>query len=259
MDSITVAGKSFSRIVCGTNAFYGRSHFSEARDAEYANRCSDGYIKDVIRKCVEYGVNAVESSANERIACLLSELRTEFQSDIRFVGSTRVDATSGMKSHPEKLTFLIEKRADICVIHAQVVDRPRRSAEIKGLRSLVARIHEAGLIAGISTHQVSTIEVCESEDYGIDTYLFPLNITGYVYPGYEGSESVSERIAIVQGTAKPFFLMKVLAAGRIPPDEGLQFALENSKPGDAITLGLSSIEEAEESLELATNYMRAGS
>jgi hypothetical protein len=160
-----------------------------------------------------------------------------------------------MRSHQQKLRFLIENRADICVIHAQFVDRPRATEEIRGLRQFVQRIHDAGLIAGISTHRVSTVKLCEDHDYGIDVYLFPLNMTGFVYPGYEGSDSVAERIRIIQSTPKTFILMKTLGAGRIPPTEGLRFVLENSKPSDIITLGLGSVEEAEESLSFVQEYL----
>ncbi len=255
MENISIKGKLFSKVICGTNAFYGRSHFSEARDLEYSARCNDEYIKKVISKCLEFGVNAVESSANERIWQIISDMRPHYQNPIHFIGSTRIDATSQMKSHNEKFRFLIENRADICVIHAQFVDRPGRTAEINGLKRFVQQIHDAGLIAGISTHKVSTIELCENHDYGIDVYLFPLNMTGFVYPGYDGNESVAERIRIIQNTPKPFMLMKTLAAGRIPPLEGLQFVLENSKQSDIITLGLGSIEEAEESLSFVKEYL----
>ena len=40
-------------------------------------------------------------------------------------------------------------------------------------------------MAGISTHRVDTVEVCERQGCGVDTYLFPLNPAGFVYPGYE--------------------------------------------------------------------------
>ena len=73
---------------------------------------------------------------------------------------------------------------------------------------------------------------------------------GFVYPGYEGKESVAERIETIKNTPKPFVLMKTLGAGRIPPVDGLLFALENSKDTDIITLGLGSVEEAEESLSI---------
>ncbi|MCK5804293.1 MAG: hypothetical protein KAI66_15755, partial [Lentisphaeria bacterium] len=109
-----------------------------------------------------------------------------------------------MKSHQQKLGYLIENRTEVCVIHAQYVDRPRRGDAIGGLERLVDKTHAAGLLAGISTHQVDTVELCEQKEYGIDVYLFPLNLSGFVYPGYRGSETVQERVDLVRGVAKPF-------------------------------------------------------
>lgn len=256
MEKVSIGNTLFSKVVCGTNAFFGRSHFSKARDTEYSTRCNDEYIKKMLIKCMEFGVNAVETSANVRIQQIITDLRSQYQTPLYLIGNTRVDKTSEVKSHQEKFKFLIENRSDICVIHSQFVDRPRKTEEIRGLKRLIQKVHEAGLIAGISTHRNSTIELCEKQEYGIDVYLFPLNETGFVYPGYEGDESVAERIRIIQNTPKPFILMKTLGAGRIPPIDGLQFALENSKPSDIISLGLGSIEEAEESLGFVQKYLK---
>jgi hypothetical protein len=115
---------------------------------------------------------------------------------------------------------------------------------------MVEKIHAAGLLAGISTHQVETVELCERRNCGIDTYLFPLNPSGFVYPGYKGRETVQERVDIVRGVAKPFILIKVLGAGRIPPAEGLSFVAEHAKPNDLISLGFGTEDEASESLRL---------
>jgi hypothetical protein len=255
VEYVSIHGKSFSKVVCGTNAIYGRSHFSEARNMEYRSRCTDDYIKVLFKKCREFGINAVESSANERIHKILSELNAESERPFQFIGSTRIDDTSQMKRHHEKLRYLIDHAADICIIHSQFVDRPRTKDEITGLQTLVDKIHDAGFIAGISTHQNSTVELCEARAYGIDTYLFPLNLRSYVYSGYNGTESVEERVALIQSVQKPFIIMKPLGGGQIPPKEGLKFVFDNVKPTDIITLGLSSIEEAEESLTLVTEYI----
>lgn len=252
---VSIKGKSFSKVVCGTNAIYGRSHFSRARDKEYLSRCTDEYIGELLRKCSEFGVNAVESSANERIQEIISGVNAVLRSPLHLIGSTRIDSTSKMSSHREKLAFLLEHKADVCVVHSQFVDRPRKNGEINGLKALVDNIHDAGLIAGISTHRNSTVELCEARGYGIDTYVFPLNMRGYVYPGYDGDESVVDRVNLIQSVQKPFILMKTLGAGRISPVEGLKFVLENSKPNDIITLGLSSIEEAEESLTIVNENL----
>jgi len=253
MKQVNIGNLTFSKVICGANPFYGHSHFSDARDAEYLGRFDDEAIERTIAHCIGLGVNTVESCGNERIVKILSRLREATAGPIHFVGSTRIDETSEMKSHQKKLSFLIENRADICVVHAQFVDRPRKRKgdSIAGLARLVEKIHAAGLLAGISTHRVGTVELCENQGYGVDTYLFPVNLSGFVYPGYDGTESVHDRIDIVRSTPKPFILIKTLAAGRIPPGEGLPFIAENAKANDIVSIGFGSDDEVSESVELA--------
>ncbi len=250
MKHVTLGSRSFSKVLCGTNAFWGHSHFSEARSAEYLRHFDDETIERTIRHSITLGVNAVESCANERIVSILSRVRKGNPAPIHLVGSTRIDETSELKSHQQKLSFLIQNRTDICVVHAQYVDRPNKGDSIGGLEEMIDKIHAAGLLAGISTHQVATIEWCENRNYGIDTYLFPLNVSGFVYPGYKGRETVRERVNIVRAVAKPFILIKALAAGRIPPSEGLPFIAENAKANDLISLGFGTEDEASEALKL---------
>lgn len=250
MKTVTIGNRRFSKVICGTNPFYGHSHFSAARNAEYLARFDDQRIERTIRECIRRGVNTVESPANRRIVSILSTLRDGSPQPIHFVGTTRIDETSDMKSHQQKLSFLIENRAEICVVPSQYVDRSRKAGSLEGLAPLIEKIHEAGLLAGVSTHRVRTIELCETQRYGIDTYMFPLNMSGFVYPGYDGNESVQERVDVVRGVSRPFILIKALGAGRIPPKEGLQFLAENAKPNDLISLGFASEQEIDESLGL---------
>jgi hypothetical protein len=200
------------------------------------------------------GINTVESCANERIVSILSRLRDKNPEPIHFIGSTRIDETSDIKSHQQKLSFLIENLAEVCVVHAQYVDRPRKGDDIRGLPQLIEKIHDAGLLAGISTHRVDTVELCERQGYEIDTYLFPLNLSGFIYPDYKGTESVQERINIVRNTSKPFILIKALGAGRIPPDEGLHFIAENAKSNDLISIGFGTGDEVSEVVEHVEKY-----
>jgi hypothetical protein len=254
MKTVQLGTYAFSRAVCGTNAFYARSHFSEARDAEYRERFDDSAIEQVLRRCLELGINTVESSANERIAALMTTIRADSPCPVHFIGSTRIDHTSAMKSHQQKLQYLVDTRAALCIVHSQFVDRPGNSEAVAGLERMLDKIHEAGLLAGISTHRISTVELCERRGYAIDAYMFPLNLTGFVYPGYDGRETPQQRADLIRGVAKPFVLMKVLGAGRIPPDEGLQFAAENCKSTDIVSLGFGSVAETEETLGWFEKY-----
>jgi hypothetical protein len=253
MQTVEIQDTHFSKVICGTNPFYGHSHFSEARKKEYLNRFTDAYITETLTLCLSKGVNTIESCANERIWKIISTLNSEHH--LNYIGTTRIDETSPMKSHQEKLDFLVEKKAAVCVLHSQFVDRPRKHDEINGLKRFIDRIHEHNLLAGISTHKVSTVELCEKKNYGVDVYLFPLNLLDFVYPSYDGKETVQERIQLIQSIQKPFIIMKSLAAGRIPPHEGLPFVLEHMKENDLITLGIGSIDEAAESIEIVEKYL----
>ncbi len=251
MKTITINQNEFSKIICGTNAFYGRSHFSDSRDKEYTDRFNDEYTEETLRFCMEQGMNTIETSANQRIWEIIEKVRG--QGTLHLIGSTRLDHTSPMNSHMEKLNFLIERRAEICIIHSQFVERPG-SGEIPGLDRMIEMIRKEGLVPGISAHSVSTVEFIEKK-YDVDVYLFPLNMTGFIIPGYEGKETAQDRIDLIKGIDKTFILMKTLAAGRIPPAEGLSFVLENCKEKDIITIGIGSIEEAREIYKIAKPYM----
>ena len=86
--------------------------------------------------------------------------------------------------------------------------------------------------------------------------MFPLNLSGFVYPGFEGKDTVQERVKIVRSVDKPFILIKTLAAGRIPPEEGLHFIAENSKPNDLISIGFGETGEITESIQFIEKYFR---
>ena len=254
MKDIRIGSLSVSKVLCGTNAFFGRSHFSAARDAEYARRFDDEAIGRAIGHALSLGMNAVEGSASERMSEVLDGVRRTTGKDALFVGSTRIDETSPIRSHQQKLELLLAQRAPICVIHSQYVEPAASDTPPAGLERMVDAIHAAGLLAGVSVHRVGAVAACERSGYGIDAYLFPLNLSGFVYPGYAGQETPRERADLVRGTAKPFILMKALGAGRIPPDEGLHFVAESCKPTDALSIGFGSEAEMDETVRLVGKY-----
>ena len=108
MKYININNIKFSKIICGTNSIYGRSHFSEARDIEYKTRFNDQSILSILRHCYQNGINTIESSANEKIASMISTIKKETQDNLNFIGTTRIDETSLMKSHNKKLEYLLE-------------------------------------------------------------------------------------------------------------------------------------------------------
>jgi hypothetical protein len=253
LELIKIGNTEFSKIICGTNPFYAHSHFSEARDLEYKNKFSDAEIEKTIRHCFENGINTLESSANEKIFEISQRIKDQTDKNTNFIGTTRIDNTSSMKRHENKLSFLIAKRANICLIHSQYIERERKNDTINGIEKLLDEIHLAGLTTGISTHSNDIVELCEKKNYPVDVYMFPLNITGFIYPGYKGKETPKERSDLIQSISKPFIIIKTLGAGRIPPSEALDFIKHNSKKNDLISVGFASFDEVNETLKIWEN------
>ena len=48
MQTVEIQDTHFSKVICGTNPFYGHSHFSDARKKEYLNRFTDAYITETL-------------------------------------------------------------------------------------------------------------------------------------------------------------------------------------------------------------------
>lgn len=255
MRSVQIGNVEFSRIICGSNPFNARSHFSAARDAEYAARFTDEAVARVLRRAMGLGLNTYETSASERAWNVVTQVQSATGRTLHLVGSTRIDETSAMRRHEEKLRFLIDRKAALCVIHAQHVEKRWPGGDIPGLEQMLEAIHAAGLLAGVSAHRIATVELCERKRYPIDAYLFPLNITGFVYPGYDGGEPPGQRVDLIRSIPRPFITMKTLAAGRLPPSEGLQFVAESIKSSDLVSIGVGSVEELEETVAIAENTL----
>jgi len=58
----------------------------------------------------------------------------------------------------------------------------------------------------VSRHiDAPTIKHCEKR-YNLDVYMFPMNMLGFVYPEYEGNETVKERIDLIKSVNKQFII-----------------------------------------------------
>ena len=250
MKSVNIKNFQFSKIIMGTNPFYGRSHLNLERDDQYKKYFDDSKIEEMIELGILSGINCIETSANERILKIIINLRKKSGKEINLLGTTRIDETSNMKNHHEKLSFLIKNKASICFVHSQFVERPRTGNTIRGLDKMIDEIHGNGLLTGVSVHKVETVEFCEKNNYDIDVYMFPFNITGFVYPGYDGKETAKERAELVRNINKPFIIMKALGAGRIKPTEALPFIAENIKPSDCITIGFGNSSEFKDTIDI---------
>ncbi|GAB4313861.1 MAG: hypothetical protein Kow0069_15170 [Promethearchaeota archaeon] len=128
------------------------------------------------------------------------------------------------------------------LVHGADSDRGRPHLE-RG----VALVRDAGLVPGAATHRPNvTLRWVLELDLDCPLLLVPCNPLGYAMGDRE------ETLALVREArrgGRVVVAMKVLAGGRVGPNEGLRFVA--SVPVDGVTLGLVESEQARQTVELA--------
>jgi hypothetical protein len=245
-----IANLTVSRMICGTNPFFGFSHFSAARDDWLREHFTDERILQVMQKCDEFGINAVISSPNERMPGLLKALAD--RTGRRWIWLCTPSGTDAAVV-AEGIRWCAAHEAEICLPHTSYTDSHLVPCEdrIAGLKELTALIRDLGMIPGLSTHRPEALTVSERAGYDIEVYLQPLNPIGFLCP-----VETDWTARVIRSTPKPVVAIKPLGAGRVMPPTGLPFVYSSIKENDAVAVGFMSAREVEEDVAIALEALQ---
>lgn len=249
MPMTSIGGVEVSRVICGSNTFFGYSHFSGARDAWLRRHFDVPRIVEVLAKCAEFGVNCVISGPSPPMHEAIQELERQTKHHMVWMctpGMGRDDLSDGIK-------WSADHGAEICMPHVSFTDVRLNIAQnrIEGIEPYLEQIRSLGMVPGLSTHRPETILVGDSAGYDVETYVQPFNLAGFL------CAVETDWIAnIIRSTPKPVVCIKPLAAGRVMPEPGLGFVFRNNKPVDPVAVGFLSPEEAEEDIKIAFAVMQ---
>ena len=245
----TIGGIEVSRMVCGSNPFFGYSHFSHARDAWLKKYFTVDRITEVLHACAEEGINAVVSGMEERLFQAIEKLR-----DATGLPMHWVCTPGGMELREclEGVRWCADHRVAICMPHPSYTDNNLLIADtkIRGAEEITALIREKGMVPGFSTHRPETVTVGDRAGYDIETYIQPYNPIGFLC-----AVETDWACRIINGTPKPVICIKPLAAGRVLPPTGLSFVYNSAKPIDTVACGFMSPEEAKEDIHIARQIL----
>ncbi len=236
-DTIHLMGMDFPRVFFGTSPFIGAGQFGE-RAYDYIERFykSPKNILDLMVQGIRMGCNAFQVIPYPPI---LDSVKGA-------VEKTGIEAyifgTIGLGNMQEEIKTLIEAGAKCIVIHGSYTDR-----KIEDIENILSNL--PGIITGVSTHLPGfTIEEA-SNLKGVKVILAPINKLGdFMRPSPQRTlkaiEGAREKGKVIVG-------MKVLAAGKLPPGEALEYIKDKV---DGVAFGVTSREEMEEDLEQLRRY-----
>jgi hypothetical protein len=275
LPNVRIGKFEISRLIIGENPFYGYSHFNHILDQTMREWYTPERVCEVLRRCEQNGVNTWEFTHSERSISDLKRYKGEGGGLQWILLSSRE-----MESNPGLIAEMAKLHPIAMMHHGGVTDRLFREGRADKVREYVKRVRDAGVLAGISTHNPDNVKRIEDEDWDIDLYMtccYRLTRTpeeirqitreiplppGEVY--LEGDPA--RMLEVVRQTKKTCLVFKILAAGRRigSPDEvdrAFQFAFDSIKPQDCVIVGMYPrySDEVRDNCVRVRRILRAGS
>lgn len=254
-----------SRLIVGANPINGGSHLSRFVNHQMRRYFSSERIQQFLADCQAAGITAWQSGPQN-----LADYRTHRAS------GGGLDYISLVRDNPggeDEIQAAVEAGAIAVAHHGEVTDSLFKECRLDGIRPLLARARDAGLLVGISTHMPDVVDYVESAGWDVDFYMT------CVYERHRSREALREMLGyvpipvrevyleedpprmyrVIQQTERPCLAFKILAAGRLcdrqdAVEAAFEQAFRSIKPTDAVIVGMYP--EYEDQIGLNAEYVR---
>jgi len=247
-----IGGYRVSRLMCGSNSFFGYSHISAARDAWIRRVYTDELIAEIVAAGARLGINCFISGPEERFARIREEVKRQTGVHITWFCTPSGADLAELKENIRKTRDL---GPEFCMPHTCWTEAYLDVAnlEIRGYPEAAELIRKLGMVPGLSNHRPEALRACVKQGYDCAAITLPFNSIGFLC-----SVETDWTARLIRDCPIPVIAIKPLGSGRIQPPTGFSFVYQHIKPSDTVAVGVLSREEIEEDVKLATRYM-AGS
>ncbi|MBP1659569.1 MAG: hypothetical protein H6P95_761 [Candidatus Aminicenantes bacterium] len=221
-----------SRLILGSNPFWGYSHKSAQLDAEMRRFHTDEKIMQILDEAASCGLTALASPPDERWVKLWARYRA---------GGGRLRTwISQCHGSPEQMLREIDRSVEAgaaaVFIQGMRVEEQFGKGRFDVLEAWIRHIKDAGLPAGAAAHWPEVHPELERRGFPTDFYyqcMYNVSKTS----DYSAAER-EKAAATIAGLKKPVIAYKILAAGRLPAVEGFEYAFSRIKPQDGVCVGI---------------------
>jgi hypothetical protein len=262
LPTVTIGSHRVTRLIVGSNPIYGYSHFNRQYDQHMREWYTDERVVKLLLDCEKAGINTWQYSFNYDQKRQIPKIRAA-GCKLQFIclaASWHYDEK--MASTPEAVLDGTVKCAQAAAefkpigiaFHGYATDLLFRAGKIDMVKTFIARVHDLGIMAGISTHNPKILETLHEKQFANDFYMTGLHYlsrkpedwmrdigTLPLGDGFIASDPPKMAEAI-RKVNKPALVYKVLAAGRKCESEeekrkAIDWAYKNIKPTDVALLG----------------------
>jgi len=235
------------RLMLGCNPLNGGAHFN----ATYGNLMREWFTAEracqVMHYANRFGINAMNYSDKGHCPQYCEQFRDQG-------GTMHLIAGDSLDNDPVAVVKNLKPHS----FHRQgeVVDVAFREGKMNDVREWCKRVRDTGVMVGVATHKPEVIALIEEQNWDVDYYC------GCAYNRTRSDEEwrkvlngelmeMSREIymqsdparmfKVMRQTAKPCIAFKILAAGRIAPDQveqAFRTAFSSIKPIDGVWVGM---------------------
>jgi hypothetical protein len=258
-----IRGLEISRLMMGGNLIGGWAH---SRDLMYVSSLLRAYntepkVFETLDLAERSGVNMIQVDP----ACfgMVERYRKQYGGKIQTMVCMHPDPD--VAKTREEIKDLVGRGADALYTHGEVTDRLVRAGDLKSLGRALDLIKEAGVSAGIGSHSLETPIASETHGLEPDYYVKTFHPDSYwsatpkerreewcwYNPRGQDHDGYNDNIfcidperteTFMKSVAKPWVAFKVMAAGAIRPEVGLNFAFKRG--ADFVIAGMFDFQVA---------------
>ena len=251
-----IEGVSVSRMIIGTNWFFGWSHTSAAKDALIRNQMTVSKIADVIETFMIAGIDTLIGLIEHpgmKEAITEAEQRTGRKVIVISTPGFNTGDSEQARGEAERVIENNAKMgATFCLPHTSTTD-PLVDSRIRKIRDMdlyCRMIRKHGMLPGLSTHLPEAIVFTDESGLDVATYISIYNAAGFLMP-----LEVDWVHRLIWNAKHPVITIKPMAAGRLLPLVGMAFSWSTIRPCDMVAVGTMSSDEAKELIEISLSIL----
>ncbi|HTX38680.1 MAG TPA: hypothetical protein VME43_26825 [Bryobacteraceae bacterium] len=245
LPAVRLGKYEISRLILGSNPFYGYSHSSRALDQHMREWGTPENICAALGEAERNGINTFQTNGDDRAIgdVALHRARGGTMQVIALLRANPEDAVKSMR--PMAVSH-----------HGELTDVAFRQQKMEEVHDFTQRARQTGVLVGVSTHKPEVIEYIEERGWDVDFYM------GCVYNRTRTPEEIRQLLgqlplpagevylekdpermfAVMRQTRKTCLAFKILAAGRAAGsaasvDAAFRAAFAGIKPGDCVIVG----------------------
>jgi len=249
LPTIQLGAHKVTRLIAGGNPIGGFGHSVPNMSRHMLEYFTLERTIEFLEKCVREGINTWQFDHMEKPIAALRAVR-EHGAKLNFICLH----AERPKDAPPKA--VIADMSPIAIVHhGGVTDSLFRAGKAQQVRDFVKKVHDQGVLAGVSSHCPDNIKRMANEGWENDLFMTcfyyvtrPIEeqqkLLGKVVVDEPFFESDPEEMTnVIRQVGKPCLAFKILAAGRKCSNQktvqnAFRYAFERIKPTDAVIVGM---------------------